>query len=198
VFEAARRGARIKSRRQAWALDDAQLCESLVARFVAHGVPQHSVICMGSTSRTDHLSSFENIDISLDPFPQNGGVSTWESLHMGVPLVAKLGNTLSSRVAGCILRAIGLDDWVADDEEGYLSIAQKVAGMPDHLETLRRELPARISASAAGNGEIYTRCVEAGYRQFWRAYCASRTGDPFKIDPISREAQDVREAGFRE
>ena len=103
---------------------------------------------------------------------------------MGVPVVAKLGNTLSSRVAGCILKGIGLDDWVANDEEAYLSIAQKFAGMPDRLETLRRELPATISASAAGNGEIYTRCVEAGYRQFWREHCASRTGDSFKIDPI--------------
>src|SRR5262249_20874620 len=145
------------------ALDDAELRESLAARFVAHGVPRDSVICMGSTSRTDHLASFENIDISLDPFPQNGGVSTWESLHMGVPATAKLGNTLSSRVAGCILGAVGLDDWVADDEEGYLSIARKFAGMPDRLETVRRELPARIAASAAGNGEIYTRHVEAGY-----------------------------------
>jgi hypothetical protein len=38
---------------------------------------------------------------------------------------------------------------------------------------LRSELPARIAASPAGNVEIYTAGVEAGYRQFWRDYCAA-------------------------
>ena len=67
------------------ALDEALLRDSLVGRFVAQGIPQDRVICMGATERRDHLLAFENIDISLDPFPQNGGISTWESLYMGVP-----------------------------------------------------------------------------------------------------------------
>ena len=44
--------------------------------------------------------------------------------------------------------------------------------MASHLEALRAALPARGAASAAGNGAIYTRRVEEGYRQFWRDYCA--------------------------
>jgi hypothetical protein len=40
--------------------------------------------------------------------------------------------------------------------------------MASHLEALRATLPARVAASAAGNGAIYTRRVEDGYRQFWR------------------------------
>ena len=38
---------------------------------------------------------------------------------------------------------------------------------------LRAGLPAQISASPAGNVELYTREVEAAYRQFWRDYCAA-------------------------
>ncbi|MCK1622463.1 hypothetical protein IVA87_01885 [Bradyrhizobium sp. 147] len=45
-----------------------------------------------------------------------------------------------------------------------------MATQPDHLAKLRAELPA---ASPAGNVEIYTRELEAGYRQFWRDYCAA-------------------------
>ncbi|MGH6678728.1 MAG: tetratricopeptide repeat protein, partial [Bradyrhizobium sp.] len=116
------------------------------------------------------------VDISLDPFPQNGGISTWESLYMGVPVVAKLGNGASSRAAGAILKAIGLDDWVAEDDDGYIAIAQKFASMPPYLEELRGELPAMIARSAAGNVETYTCKVEEGYRQFWREYCAAASG----------------------
>jgi predicted O-linked N-acetylglucosamine transferase (SPINDLY family) len=156
-----------------FALDDALVRDGLVGRFVAQGISQDSVICRGSTERRDHLKAFANIDISLDPFPQNGGISTWESLYMGVPVVARLGNGTASRISGALLAAIGLDDWVANDDASYLAIAQKFASMPSDLEKLRADLPARIANSAAGNVAIYTERVEAGYQQFWRDYCAN-------------------------
>jgi predicted O-linked N-acetylglucosamine transferase (SPINDLY family) len=155
------------------ALDDTLVRDGLLGRFVAQGVAQDRIVCIGATERSAHLRAFETIDISLDPFPQNGGISTWESLYMGVPVIAKLGCGASSRAAGAILKAIGLDDWVADDDDGYVAIAQKYAAMPAHLEKLRAELPERIAASPAGNVRIYTQRVEAGYRQFWRDYCAA-------------------------
>ncbi|MCP3389740.1 tetratricopeptide repeat protein [Bradyrhizobium sp. CCGB12] len=154
-------------------LDDPLLRDSLVARFVAQGIAEENITCLGSTSRNDHLLAFANIDISLDTFPQNGGISTWESLYKGVPVVAKLGNGASSRAGASIVAAVGLSDWVAEDDEGYVEIARKFATQPDHLVKLRAGLPAQIAASPAGNVEIYTRELEAGYRQFWRDYCAA-------------------------
>ncbi|WP_454647746.1 O-linked N-acetylglucosamine transferase family protein [Bradyrhizobium liaoningense] len=154
-------------------LDDPMLRDRLIARFVEQGIAEDNVVCMGSTPREEHLRAFADVDISLDTFPQNGGISTWESLYAGVPVVAKLGNGASSRAGGSILSAIGLEDWVAEDDEGYAALACKYAAQPDHLAKLRAELPARIAASPAGNVEIYTRKVEAGYRQFWRDYCAA-------------------------
>jgi predicted O-linked N-acetylglucosamine transferase (SPINDLY family) len=154
-------------------LDDPLLRDSLVARFVAHGVAEENVTCLGSSPRHEHLLAFANVDISLDTFPQNGGVSTWESLYAGVPVVAKLGSGASSRAGGSIVAAVGLNDWVADDDDGYAAIACKYAAQPAHLAKLRAELPARIAASPAGNVETYTRELEAGYLKFWRDYCAA-------------------------
>lgn len=154
-------------------LDDSLLRDGLIARFVAQGIAEENVICMGSTPRHEHLLAFAQVDISLDTFPQNGGVSTWESLYAGVPVVAKLGHGASSRAGGSIVAAVGLDDWVAEDDEGYAAIACKYAAQPDHLAKLRADLPAQIAASPAGNVEIFTRRVEEGYRGFWRDYCAA-------------------------
>lgn len=64
------------------ALDDAGLRDGLVARFVEQGVSPDSVVCLGASPREEHLAEYAHIDISLDPFPQNGGAGTWESLHM--------------------------------------------------------------------------------------------------------------------
>jgi len=72
-------------------MSDPLLRDGLIARFVEHGSPPSASACVGKTSRHEHLAMFSEIDIALDPFPQNGGISTWEPLHMGVPVVAKLG-----------------------------------------------------------------------------------------------------------
>ncbi|UWU72629.1 tetratricopeptide repeat protein [Bradyrhizobium sp. NC92] len=154
-------------------LDDPLVRDGLLARFVAHGIAEERITCLGSSERADHLRAFALVDISLDPFPQNGGVSTWESLYAGVPVVAKLGHGASSRAGGSIVAAVGLDDWVAEDDAGYAAIACQFAAQPALLAKLRAELPARIAASAAGNVEAYTRRVEEGYRKFWRDYCAA-------------------------
>ena len=157
-------------------LSDSFLRDRLIARFVNHGIAEHRLTCLGASIRPEHLAAFAMIDISLDPFPQNGGVSTWESLQAGVPVVAKLGRSSSSRAGGAIVTAVGLGDWVAEDDEGYIATALKHASQPSELAKLRAELPARIAASAAGNVELYTRKVEEGYRTFWRRYCAARSG----------------------
>jgi len=140
-------------------------------KFAAHGIATDRVAFLGTTPRRDHLATFKDVDISLDPFPQNGGISTWESMQLGVPVIAMLGNTIPSRVAGGILTSVGMGDWVADSDDGYLDVAVKFASMPAHLKELRHELPARLANSAAGNSLAYTKAVEAAYRTMWAHYC---------------------------
>ncbi|MEY9753574.1 O-linked N-acetylglucosamine transferase, SPINDLY family protein [Bradyrhizobium yuanmingense] len=154
------------------ALDDQLVRDKLLARFAACRLPAERVDLLGATLRDEHLASFNRIDIALDPFPQNGGVSTWEALQMGVPVVAKLGNSLPGRAAGAILTALGLPDWVADSEEAYVEIAASRAAEIGELDKLRRELPATINAAAAGNPISYARAVDAAYRAMWTRYCS--------------------------
>jgi predicted O-linked N-acetylglucosamine transferase (SPINDLY family) len=157
-----------------YALDDAAVRAEQLAKFNGYGISAEQVTFLGRTSRKEHLAAFKDVDISLDPFPQNGGISTFESLQMGVPVVALLGNSLTSRTAGSILGSVGMPDWVANTEDEYLDIAVKYASRPDYLKILRNELPAKISASPAGNSALYTKAIEAAYRTMWIDYC--RTG----------------------
>ena len=153
-------------------MSDALLRDGLIARFVAQGIAADRVHCVGKTGREEHLSMFADIDIALDPFPQNGGISTWEALQMGVPVVTKLGSGPAARAGGAIVKAVGLDEWVAENDENYLAIALKFCSRPAELATLRAALPAMVLNSAAGNGALYTQHVEEAYRTFWHDYCA--------------------------
>jgi predicted O-linked N-acetylglucosamine transferase (SPINDLY family) len=137
-------------------------------KFASHGVAGERLQLIGSTSREDHLAAFRQVDICLDPFPQGGGVSTWEALHMGVPVVAKIGNAPPKRLGGAILSSIGLADWIAIDDDQYVDVALR--STPDQLSTLRRELPNLIKARCSP--AAYTRAVEEGYRTMWKKYAA--------------------------
>ncbi|RXG92915.1 tetratricopeptide repeat protein [Bradyrhizobium zhanjiangense] len=154
------------------ALDDQLVRDNLLARFAACRLPAERVDLLGATLRSEHLASFNRVDIALDTFPQNGGVSTLEALQMGVPVVAKLGTSLPSRAGGAILTALGLPNWVADGNEAYIEIAASGAAQIGDLDKLRRELPGQIDAAAAGNPASYARAVDDAYRAMWKRYCS--------------------------
>jgi predicted O-linked N-acetylglucosamine transferase (SPINDLY family) len=153
------------------AYDEPALRDLLRQRLAAHGIAGERIDFLGSSLREQHLAAFGKTDIGLDPFPQNGGVSTWEALHMGVPVVAKLGHSAPSRLSGAILTSIGMGDWVAQSADDYVALAVKFAAMPDFLTALRRELPTKIAAARSGNGLLYTQAVERAYRTMWEDYC---------------------------
>jgi predicted O-linked N-acetylglucosamine transferase (SPINDLY family) len=149
------------------ACDDAFVQDSLIARFGSHGIAPERIRVLGATSREDHLKAFGQVDVCLDPFPQNGGISTFEALYMGVPVVSKLGKTISSRCAAAIVSAVGLSDWVAADDTQYVEIARAAA--PGRLKELRSALPDMIAERCSP--AAYTRAVEDAYRTMWIRYC---------------------------
>ena len=77
-----------------YGFDDPETRGRMVKKFVSLGIAAHRVAFLGKSSRGDHIAAFKDVDISLDPFPHNGGISTLESLQMGVPVVAMLGTAI--------------------------------------------------------------------------------------------------------
>jgi len=148
-------------------IDDASVQRMLLERFHLHAIGPERILFEGSTSRDVHLAAHQRVDICLDPFPHGGGVSTWEALYMGVPVVAKLGNGMASRLAGAILSSVGMTDWVAADDDEYVAIALR--STPDRLRTIRNELPGLIERRCSP--AEYTRAVEEAYRTMWQIYC---------------------------
>ncbi len=150
------------------ALNDVAVQARVGQALARHGVDAGRIELRGGSSHREHLATYGEVDIALDPFPLNGGISTWESLWMGVPVVAKLGDSVPSRISGAILHGVGLSEWVARDDEHYVALATGHAGDLEALAQLRSESRARIIASGAGNPERYTRAVEQAYRTMWQ------------------------------
>ena len=88
-------------------------------------------------------------------------------------MITKLGKTVSGRVAGSILTSIGLTQFVAPNEEDYVTIALRWASSPHELAALRQGMRERIATSDSGDTVRYCRKVESLYRRFWQDYCAA-------------------------
>ena len=115
------------------------------------------------------------IDVFLDPFPQNGGISTFEPLGMGVPVVTRLGDSVPGRVSAAILSSLGLHEWIAATDDDYVRLVLACAQTPQRLKQLRSTLPGIVARSPAGNAAAYTEAVEAAYRAMWRHWCERAT-----------------------
>lgn len=114
--------------------DDVDISHHLMQRFEEYGIDCGRVDFKGSVhSFEEHLGSFNEVDISLDPFPYNGTTSTCDSLYMGVPVVALRGGRHSARVSASILTAIGYGELAGESVEEYIDIAVNLASDRNRL-----------------------------------------------------------------
>ncbi|PPR58607.1 MAG: hypothetical protein CFH07_00767, partial [Alphaproteobacteria bacterium MarineAlpha3_Bin6] len=124
-----------------------------------------------SDSRQTHLALYEQIDISLDPFPFNGATTTFEALSMGVPVISLLGKHFVDRVAASIVTHAGYPEFVAKTKEDYVELAKNLASDIDNLNNLRLSMRDNLHKSKICDGEPYCRNIETAFRDMWTTWC---------------------------
>jgi predicted O-linked N-acetylglucosamine transferase (SPINDLY family) len=120
----------------------------------------------------DHLAAYNQVDIALDTFPYNGTTTTCEALWMGVPVVTLSGQTHASRVGRSLVTAAGFSEWIAQDRERYVDLAQELASDIQRLRDLRQTMRSRLLASPLCDTPLFTRRIESAFRSMWREWCA--------------------------
>ena len=146
--------------------------ERVVSRFEKYGIGiDRLILKSGMDNRQNHLEHYHDVDICLDPFPFNGATTTFESLSMGVPVVAFLGRHFVDRVAASIVTHAGYPEFVAETKEDYVKLAQSLADDPDALNEMRLGMRDKLHASKLCDGEPYAHNVEAAFRDMWHTWC---------------------------
>ncbi len=145
-------------------------------RFERAGVSPDRLEFVGRQDWLQYLATYARIDIALDPFPYNGGITTCDALLMGVPVITLSGKTAIGRVGQSILSNVGLPDLIAKTPEDYVRLAVELANNLDRLKQLRAELRPRLLASPLKDPKQLTRNIEAFYRDAWKSFLSSPPG----------------------
>jgi predicted O-linked N-acetylglucosamine transferase (SPINDLY family) len=99
-------------------------------RWAGLGLPLDRVEFLPYAPLAEALATYNAIDVALDPFPYNGGVTTCDALAMGVPVVALLGTRVIGRQSAALLHAAGKPDWIGATANDYVEIAACLARSP--------------------------------------------------------------------
>ena len=141
--------------------------------FVRRGVNADRVEMLGRVDGTyEHLALYGRVDIALDTFPYNGTTTTCEALWMGVPVITLAGDRHAGRVGMSLLTQLDLGEFIATNNDSYVSMAVSLARDPARLSTWRATLRRRMADSTLCNGEDFARRIEMVYRGFWQQWCA--------------------------
>lgn len=152
------------------AFDDAAARDRFAAMFAARGIEPDRVIFRGRTSKHAHLAAYAEVDVALDPFPQTGGVTTFEALWMGVPVVTLYGTRPQGRVSASLLSILGLRDHIARCSSDYVAAAIRAANDRCRLRALRMRLRDQILRSILCDHAAFVAEVEQAYRVFWQRW----------------------------
>jgi predicted O-linked N-acetylglucosamine transferase (SPINDLY family) len=141
-------------------------------RFARNNIPADRVEFIDRQTWEPYIRTFDRIDIGLDTFPYNGGITSCDTLWMGVPIITLSGQTPVGRGGRSILSNIGLAELIAFSPQEYVNLAVRLAGDIPRLSELRKILRPRMQASPLTDAPRFACNVEAAYRDAWRRWCA--------------------------
>jgi len=137
-------------------IDSPEIKQSIIYDFSKFGVSENQIILKGFMERKDLLEMYNDVDIALDPFPYNGGSTSFEASWMGCPLLTKKGKTFLSRCGESININLNMREMIAENEQDYINKAVQIADNKEILLNLRKKLLLSSRQSNLFNTKLFS------------------------------------------
>ena len=147
--------------------------QQMLRRFGDLGIDAQRLELHGKLSAAEFHRKFLEVDLSLDPVTVSGGTTTCESLWMGVPVMALVGERFITRVSNSFLNTAGLADFAAVSREDYIRIATHLADNLPLLAEIRAGLRDHLGTTPLIDEVGFTRNLENLYREIWEKWCSA-------------------------
>jgi predicted O-linked N-acetylglucosamine transferase (SPINDLY family) len=137
-----------------------------------------------SLPNPEHLARFALAGLFLDTLPYNAHTLASDALWGGCPVVTCMGRSFAGRVAGSLLRGVGMPELVTHSLVDYEALALQLARDPVRLRAIRVRLEANRLTTALFDSRRFTRHLESAFETMWRVRLAGEPPHTFAVAPI--------------
>lgn len=152
--------------------DEQQQVLRLRERLRAAGIDLRRVFISNNLAREHYLGQYAEVDVLLDTFPYPGGTTTAEAIWMGVPTLALATPGMLGRQGQAMLENVGLGDWVAHSEDGYVAKASALAADRPAAVARLRSLRKNLRETARRSPLFDAKAFAADLERLLRDVCA--------------------------
>ncbi len=169
-----------------WLLEDNPAAAGNLRREAERrDVPAQRVVFAARVDPDEHLARHRLADLFLDTLPYNAHTTASDALWAGLPLLTCTGSTFPGRVAGSLLKAVGLPELICASPERYEARALELARTPAMLAELRARLARNRASCALFDTDRYRRHLESAFATMWERYQRGESPAGFEVRPIS-------------
>ena len=151
-------------------LNNLYIKEMIINNFKKNNINSDSIILEGSSPRNELLDSYNRVDIALDPFPYSGGVTSFEAIWMGVPVLTKKGFNFISHTTESINHNCGMSDWIANDENKYVTKAIEFSKDLKKLSRIKKNLRQIALNSTLFNASLFAEQFNNALWKMWKDF----------------------------
>ena len=118
----------------------------------------------------EHLARHKLADLFIDTFAFNAHTTTTEALWAGLPVITKQGKGFAARVAGSLLKAIGLPELITKNVRDYENLIFELATNTNKLKVVKDKISENRLSKPLFDTELYLKHIEYGYQQAYQNY----------------------------
>ena len=143
--------------------------------------PERLVFSLFTKEYPDYLARYRVANLFLDTLPFNAGGTASDALWAGLPLLTCSGQTYTARMAGSLLKAIGLPELITTTLEAYEQMAIDLATHPEKLAAVKHKLAENRLTTPLFDTKLFTKHIEAAYAAMYERYQAGLPPDHIAI-----------------
>jgi len=169
-----------------WIFQDNQaVVDHLQAEAQQRGIASQRLIFAPFMEPALHLARHRAADLFLDTFHCNAHTTASDALWAGLPVLTRLGQTFSARVAASLLQAVGLADLITRNDAQYEALALQLANNREMLAGYRQQLADTRLSSPLFDSQLFARHLEQAYQTMHQKRLAGLPPDHIDVPASS-------------
>ncbi|RQO53677.1 hypothetical protein DBR47_23495 [Paucibacter sp. KBW04] len=168
-----------------WLLEEDPLAAQNLCRHASEwGIEPQRLVFAPRCSRESYLERLGLADLFLDTLPYNAGTTASDALWMGLPVLTLPGQSFASRMAASLLRALGCEALIAQDQEHYRDLAIRIAAEPRFYAQLKQAVLSGREHSNLFDTPRFTAQLEAGLEWVHARRLAGQPAEDCRLAPL--------------